>query len=177
MSCRNCGEKKTPRHNPVAFTKDMDQVKKEASIGYGTMLPKPAPNNSSPKNPSLFNLEKETGKQLPPSTEEVFQRAKEMGIDDLLAKTKEYQDLATREIENAFLQMTDAMKQFHILHLLAIANYENLHAPGLSPEQALVGLKFALDREDFSKINDLYPTLKEQVGKRYEELIKRRIIL
>lgn len=164
MSCNNCGDKTSLRHKPtVVVSGDID---------------------SKPTTTNTINASADspvTGKSFTPENQitphEAFVQAKSLDFEVIINRQRAQQKRAIMEVESMYQEMTDAMRQFHIVSLVAVANYENLAMPGVSPDQAVVALKEALDREDFIKINELYPQLKSNVALRYEELMSKRITL
>jgi hypothetical protein len=116
-------------------------------------------------------------KGMPPDPRQAFNEAKSLTFDDIMSRNNEQLNMAGVELERMYGQMTDAMRQFHVVSLVAVANYENMAMPGVTPDQAIVALKTALDREDFIKINELYPDLKGQINARWSELMAKRITL
>jgi hypothetical protein len=119
----------------------------------------------------------EPAKAAPSSPGEAFETARLLSYEELTDRTKASQELMDKHSEEAICNMTDHMKRFHIESLLGIYNLDITSMTGLSPNQALVGLKTTLDREDFKCVRDMYPTLKEQVDQKVEVLMQDRIIL
>lgn len=156
MACNGCG-KSGIRHSPkVIISGDVDN--KPVPISTGKSF---APEIKNP----------------PETSKEAFNHAKELSFEDIIQRQIEHQKRVNYDIEDMYSQMTEPMRHFHILSLLANANYENQSMPGVSPDQAVVAIKSALDREDFNEINRLYPTLKNKIGERYKELMQKRITL
>ncbi len=167
MGCSGCG-KETKRSKPTVMVGNIDEEPKVVvEAKQGSFRPQ-----LKDKTPEAEVAPAPTSPQ-----QNIFDEVKELTFDDLMSRAGQHQKHAAIEIEKAFSQMSEAMRHFHILNLLSIANFENLSATGLSPDQAVVALKTALDRKDFSEINKLYPNLRSQVGHRYEELIDKKITL
>lgn len=169
MTCRNCGDKSSNRHNPTAVVRsgDVDQISEvvqPASVRTGKSF---APDPSLPEAPP----------QMSSNPHEAFMQAKALSYEDILKMQEDQHRRASLEIESMYKEMTPAMRRYHVVSLLAVANYENLSMPGVTPDQAIVALKEALDRPDFNEINELYPNLKGQVELRYNDLVKKRILL
>ncbi len=190
MGCRNCGDKASKRYKPTIVVKNVDQETVPA-MEQGTFAAKrvPAPpvervsglkdddeafEGAQPAHP---HIERPPVQPEQMSLQEAFESAKSLTVDELMGRLADFQQTQDREIERAFSEMTHPMRLFHVLNLLSIANYENLSSPGISPEQAVVGLKTALDRKDFSEVNKLYPTLRAKVDARYEQLVANKIRL
>lgn len=199
MSCHNCGEKNSLRHKPTVMVKDVDNEKTVTEFSRDSFFGVKVAASSEQFDPPILSSDEVDGETVVlsdpkitrsktqpvdttptpavPSMQEVFEQAKSYSIDELMRRAVEFQKATAIELERAFSEMTPDMKIFHILSLLSTANYDNLSAPGISPDQAVVGLKIALDREDFNDINRLYPLLKVRVAHRYGELMSRKILL
>ncbi len=170
MGCNNCG-KSSLRHSPkVVVSGDMDKNVPAAQNLEPAVAVRPG---------KSFTSEEGTTEVRPAAmtSQEAFEVAKSYTFDQIIEKQARDQQASAAHIESMYRQMTEHMRHFHIVSLLSVANYENLAMPGVSPDQAVIALKEALDREDFSDINMLYPSLKEKVAARYNELMQKRIVL
>lgn len=155
MGCKNCGDgsrhqKKIPLINN--------------GVDYAT------PPEKEPKKTPLKTEEMVT-------PEEAFQAARAMSYEEIMDRMKVQQDMMDENSEQAILKMTVPMKKYHVLSLLGIYNHDITSMTGISPGQALIGLKKVLEREDFKVINDMYPTLKKVVSERVEKILQDRIIV
>ena len=173
MGCTGCG-KGPKRNNPTIMVGNVDEEPKVITEAKRGSFRQEIKTDSSPKEVAQPVI---TAPDQPPRPLDPFEEVKTLGFEELMSRTSQHQKQAAIEIERAFSEMTEAMRHFHILNLLSIANLENLSTSGLSPDQAIVGLKTALDRKDFSEINSLYPKLREQVERRYRELMDKKISL
>ena len=167
MGCNNCKDKASMRHNPTVVVKGGD-------LDAPTQIVEPTP--VGVRTGKAFALDPELP-DMPPNPHEAFMHAKSLSYDDIMRRQGDQQKRASLEVETMYREMTDAMRQFHVVSLLSVANYENLAMPGVSPDQAVIALKAALDREDFKEINNLYPTLKSQVDRRHDDLMSKKIVL
>ncbi len=166
MACNNCG--KSARHQKIAVSGDVD-TKATPAENLEPAVIRPGKQFAAPEGAAA--------EVVPQTRQEAFEAAKAFSFDDIIHKQSAEQKRHSADVESMYRQMTDAMRHFHVISLLSVANYENLAMPGVSPDQAVIALQEALNREDFSHINDLYPTLKEKVNARYGELVKKRISL
>lgn len=166
MGCRNCGDKPSTRHAPTVMVQgDIDEQKSAIEKANEKVRQTFAPDEDDPI-PSM-----------PSNPYEAFEEAKALTYEDIARRDEEQLRRAAEEVELMYAQMTDAMRQFHVMSLLRVANFENMAMPGVTPDQAIMALKTALEREDFKNINELYPRLKQQVDKRCQELLDKRILL
>ena len=165
MGCRNCGDKSSQRHAPtVVVSGDVDSGRQ--------LVEQPAIRTAK-----AFTPDPDEPLPMPPSPHQAFIEAKTLTYEDISRRNDEQLRRAGMEVESMYLEMTDAMRQFHVMSLLAVANYENMAMPGVTPDQAIVALKSALDRDDFNNINGMYPTLKAKVNIRCQELMDKKIVL
>ncbi len=164
MTCNNCGNKASMRHNPTVIVKggdvDAPKIVKPETVQAGKSF---TPDHNIP--------------DMAPNPQEAFIQAKSLSFEDIMKRQGDQQKRVKLEIESAYKEMTNAMRHFHIVNLLSVANYENGGPQGISPDQAIVALKESLEREDFNDINTMYPTLRSQVLKRYDMLMLNKIIL
>lgn len=178
MPCNGCGNKST-RHDPPVLEKDIDEQKSRSisELTQGSFTVKQVNQESPPKKEAFVEDESPPPTSEPLGPYEAFQGAKKLSFEEIMYRAGVQQKAVESEIDKAFSEMTQPMRQYHIMTLLSVANYENMNSHGVTPEQAIVGLKEALEREDFNFINNLYPHLKPQVLKRYQELVEKRILL
>jgi hypothetical protein len=155
MGCKNCGGGNRHKKKVPLISKGVDR----SSV----------PDKTSAKTPLR------TEEMVTP--EQAFQAAREMSYEEITDRMQEQQNKMDDNSEQAIHKMTPAMKKYHVLSLLGIYNFDITSMTGISPGQALIGLKKVLEREDFKDINEMYPNLKDKVTKRVERMMQDRIII
>lgn len=153
MGCKNCGDGN--RHKVPLINNGVDYAAK----------PERPPVKSSLRTEDMV------------TPEEAFQAARRMSYEEIMGRMRIQQDLMDENSEQVLLKMTLPMKKYHVLSLLGIYNHDITSMTGISPGQALIGLKKVLERADFKEVNDMYPKLKEIVSKRVDIIMQDRIIV
>ena len=105
-----------------------------------------------------------------------FVAAKNASYDELKERQRMQQEMIASQHNFMLGEMTPAMKRKFIEDLVGVANAE-MDFPGMAPEQAVVAVKKALDRDDFSFITVLYPNLKPAVDTRYLDIVSKALPL
>src|SRR3972149_10273497 len=103
------------------------------------------------------------GEQVRQQLDSAVEKIRALSYEQL-KESRMKQIQSVREAEDVRLkETTEAMKQVYVEELIAIVNGEDVLPTGTSPLQALVRLNRFLQRQDFSFMNKLYPTLATQV--------------
>lgn len=115
--------------------------------------------------------------EIPSEPYSNFLAARSKSYEDLLKEDQEMLKFLDQQAEAAYLEMSDAMKRRYVEKMVAVANCDEVSPLGANPGQAVRALHKVLNREDFSFILDIYPTLKDQVSFLYSNLDKNKINL
>lgn len=106
-----------------------------------------------------------------------FLASKSFTYEQLKARLEEQQRTMDTIAEKALAEMTEPMKRVQVEMLVGVINCETASFANITPNQALYTLKKYLDRPDFEEIRKMYPSLKKQVNKKYQEMVSNKIEL
>lgn len=164
MSCKSCKDKKPTRHT-------INASPSRPEVPAGSFAPQRGHDLGDVRTAKSFK---------PPETDnpvEDFLAAKELSYAEIKSRQDAMLEAAREHSEVALHDMTDDMRRVYVESLVSVANGDLMSMGTLTPEQAIIGLYQLLQRDDFSFITNIYPTLKPQVEKRYEDIMKNKIVL
>jgi len=178
MGCNNCNERASTRHNaPQARVAGNS----EAQIPAGSFFPTP-PKNVAEQQISPGKSFSNSTAQQPPAPQQAdpfaaFLEAQSLSYEEIMTRQQERVQFAKEQSELAISQMSESMRRVYVELLVDVANGDLMSMGAMTPEQAIIGLKQLLDREDFNLVRKMHPELQVQVEDRYLEIMKKRIVI
>ena len=164
MGCNNCRDNsdKVSRHAipKIVNRKDLDgevESMKEVNI-----------NNNQPELQA---------RRPPQEADDMFKAAAQMSFKQLMANQDIHKAQTIASREKYMANLTHAMRKMHIVSLVDMFNLDIPGGSPISSSQALVDLKWTIDRDDFKEVLKEFPSLQEKVNLEYELLLQHRIII